>query len=45
MNGTALAIALACALTWYLGHEAVQGVKWVYVHAKHAVHKVVDTVK
>lgn len=41
MNGTALALALAAALTWYAGHTAVKGVKWIGHHVKTAAHKIV----
>jgi hypothetical protein len=41
ISGQALALALAAALTWYVGHETVHGVKWIGHHVKTAVHKIV----
>ena len=41
ISGQALALALAAALTWYLGHETVKGVKWVASHVKAGIHKIV----
>ncbi len=41
ISGEALAIALAAALTWYCGTEAVKGVKWVGHHVKAGIHRIV----
>lgn len=40
VSGQVLAVALAAALTWYLGSETVKGVKWIGHHVKTAVHKI-----
>jgi hypothetical protein len=41
ISGQALAIALAAALTWYVGHETVKGIRWVGHHVKAGIHKIV----
>jgi hypothetical protein len=45
INGPALYIILAAALTWYVGTEAVAGAKWVGHEAKRAGHAIVHVLK
>lgn len=45
VSGTALAAALAVALTYFAGVEAVKGIKWVGHQAKRAGTAVVHVLK